>query len=258
MTISRFTKIYASFLLLALILQMLLLSLALFFHFQLGHSVAIQEEWLQRNHWALVGFSKIMALAFILKWQATDLDSLPIRNGPFHLEGLALGSIVPLLFFWSRGVFNPMSHWQWDLTLGSYLGCFVYVATDFWLWQSLPSALAITDRPKSMFLYAVIAMATAPLFFPSRPKWNFLIALHFLVLSFFVKRGQGGWWYIALVVAPLAAIWGADYWLIDNPGIFSWGYSLSRIEIAALWIPYLGYLLFFQYRRQHQSLTQKF
>ena len=242
MQISRPLKIYIAYLLIACFFQIVLVSLSLFFHFQLAHNTMVLEEWLQRNQWSLVGFSKVMSLAITLRWLGNPIV-FKYETTHWRDEWMALLFFLPLLLWIGRPQFIAPGLWQWDLVMATYIGSAIHLGIDLWLWKYFfPRQMFDQTYKWDAVIWPILASLSSFIFFPSRPLWNLLVALHFLTLSLKIFLDRGGLGYVLIFAAPLAVIWGADFWPADTFGMATWQNPIRYYHLLVLWPIYIVFI----------------
>ena len=240
-------------------LHLLVLSIVSFFHFNLGHSMSIIDDWIFSKAWGLSFISKIIGSIVIMKFLLIKSNfRKPMRNIIINSNNHLSSKILVLMIFiivsviyLGRPVFTFQEHFEFVNTCFSFIGLLIFFSTDIMIVFFLDHFYPINKK------YSIIRILTFPLIFLFFTKSTFylnkdnLIFLYFYSLVLFVSFSfvKSNWVnafsILLLVLAPINAIFGIDIMWGSHFSPFIFKEKLQYLEISILSVLVCLYWYFF-------------
>lgn len=249
---------YLGYCFLFLITHLTFISLVSFFHFLLDHDMAVIENWLYRNAWEMIVFSKIISAFIIIK--ALKLNNYFVKSlfqiiktdrwNPTR-EVLVLIFFISILFYalilqFSGELINNTK--ETDFAYVSFIGSALFYFIDFLVINILYRNINITQKRKYftlgaglILLFLLFTKATLPYI----SKYFIFLVLHFgtLLLLLFKERKNmiNPLLYVLFVIGPFSSLYGLDIVWDNAHSIYSYKDSLPVVGICGIWLIALGY-----------------
>jgi hypothetical protein len=235
--------------------QLLLVSLAIFFHFLLDHDLSIIEAWIHNRGWQILILCKIIAVFvwynfFItskseldhIKGQVLNYMGWPLRR--YYVISLCLSVSVLILSQFQYQLqfeFEPMS-----LILAS-CGSLVLYGADLLITYFL---FELHNRGEKVCLPKIIGLSILfssfnSLIFDYNKDSLLIVGVHyFFIFLFSFFKGTNifnGLVYILITVIPFAVLWGIDPLWGKDFSLFTLEHYPTNIEYSAVAIVLLVY-----------------
>ena len=239
-------------------LHISLISIFTFFHFLLDHDMGTIENWLNRNGWEILTFSKAICFFLVSKiFQINSYQDLhPIKSllkklsfPSIKIFGMSffLLAIVYIYLFEIEGVTTNIL-FQEGFFYSSFLGACSYYIFDFLLIIILYEYYQLSFNELSMVTYTsmLFFIVTSKIALPYLSKYYIFILIHFLTLFFIHRKGAliDCFVYCIFVIAPLSAIYGLDLVWDNSYGLFNFTQKTPIVGFLGIWCLALGYYRF--------------
>ena len=249
---------YLGYCLLFLVTHLSFISLVSFFHFLLDHDMAVIENWLYRNAWEMIVFSKTLSAFIIIK--ALKLNNYFI-NSLFSIlkmdiwkptrKVLVFVLFISVLFYalimqFSGELINNTK--EAEFTYISYFGSVLFYFIDFLVINVLIRNFKVTQKRKVFAL--ILTLTIFFLFFtkatlPYIDKYFIFLVLHYLTLLLFLfkerKNIMNPLLYSLIIIGPFSSLYGLDIVWDNAHSIYSYKESLPLAGICGVWLIGLGY-----------------
>lgn len=257
---------YGIFLILFTIIQMLLASFGVFFHFLLGHEISIVESWLHTNAWETSCLARLTALVLsivILKLKSYRVYSpLSFFKKQFRWPDgrilvLSVFNIFALVVvnYWT---WQPSNNTFWTYHLVAFVGSILWLGCDYYFLALLHDLFNIKTKNErlavyvtSIFLFWVCMRVTIPDYY----HLGFLFLFHLTTLFVICSRHMDHWinalTYFLLNMAPMTAWLGLDPF---------WGGDFSPLRLkregtlSSLLVIWMLSFLYYRYRHRWRAL----
>lgn len=220
----RFILGVCAYFILIIPFQIALVSLASFFHLQMGHPLGVIEQWIFAKGPWIMAIAKIGSAFFTLSFllQASDLRH-PLKNlihknlGHFTFEPVVIVIVGIILILGACDVTRTSAiSLDWETIFTSYLGTIVFYGTDFLLFGIMQQELNLSLR--SLLSIEIAAAFCQQLslgtLFPFASGINWTVLPHFLTLIFLSIWKERNMirpaTFLFLYIAPMAALFGLD------------------------------------------------
>lgn len=241
-----------------LIFHLSMISLVSFFHFLLDHDMGVIENWLYRNAWEMIIFSKGLAAFVTLK--ALKLNNYSVASFLDIVKNNVwkpTRKVLVLLFFFSILFYALVIQFggelinnarESDFAYISYLGSSLFYLVDVFVIYILMQNVKI-DLKKKMFVLNTCLLMMFILFtkatLPYINKYFIFLILHFVTLiSFFTKEKQNiinPILYALVIVGPLSSLYGVDIVWDNAHSVYTYDQKLPLLGISGIWLIGLGY-----------------
>lgn len=247
------------FVLLQVICHVTLSSLGAFFHFQLGHGIAIVENWLHQNGWEVALSAKLLAL-----WLTHKLLQIRLYNPrglrafvrserptPDQRVLVVVVSLFTLLLVVAQPRLQPQNLGYLTHQTIAYFGIAVWFLADYFAMALLAEIFPLQERRLLLWRF-LLQLASFVVSFrillPDYAHTLTLMALHFAALVLIAGRDLQKLANVALyvlgLVAPLGTLFGLDpIWGTDFAP-FRFSALPSPAFLLLLWVLSLAYYRF--------------
>ena len=244
---------YALFCFLFVFLNLLIVSVFIFFHFLLDHDMSTIENWLNRNAWEILTMSKLGSLYFTAKITKLNLvDETKYRDllkSSLTLPSIKIfGVIVFILiifyaFITQFGARLQTEQFKQDLFYSSFLGSFFFYFCDFVILYILSRVYPPKDLLKVLYISLVMFVISSKLALPYLNKYYIFLIMHFVTLFYFMSKDNfsDSLLYSLFVIAPLSSLYGLDIVWDSAYSLISYKDSLPLLGIIGIWGLGLGY-----------------
>lgn len=237
------------------LVNLLSLSVFVFFHFLLEHDMSTIENWLNRNTWEILILSKLVALFLSTKITKLNLvDDIKYRDvlkRSFRIPSIRVGGLVFFIltifyaFITQFGGGVNVGQFKEELFYSSFIGSFFFYSCDFVFMYILFKIYSPEKRDlsKVMYLTLLIFIGSSKLALPYLSKYYIFLMVHFLSLYIFLLKDQlsDSFIYALFVIAPLSSIYGLDIVWDNSYSLFSYQKPLPVLGIIGIWLLGLGY-----------------
>lgn len=238
-----------------LLVHLALVSTFSFFHFLLDHDMNTIENWLNRNAWEVLGFSKLSSLYIVSRVLKLNLyNDIKLRTlfsfNSFIPSKKMIGLVVFLLtifyaFIMQFGGGVEQSQFKEDLFYSSFLGAFLFYVTDFCMIHILLKMLNIKKQyySKLMYLTLVMFLISSKVALPYLDKFYVFLMIHFVTLFYLGQKDKlvDVLCYALFVISPLSSVYGLDIVWDNAYSIFSYQKSLPVVGVLGIWGIAIGY-----------------
>jgi hypothetical protein len=226
-------------------IQLILVSLISFIHFQLDHSLSIIENWIFDQGWEILTVTKIISTYIIFKFIIIRTDSrkpmhdLLIRGNARLSKSILIISAYALFYLMTFG--RPVKSDQVSIEilkiLSSYFGIIIYFMCDIIILNLIEILYPSSEKYRK---YKIILLPILNHIFivwsvPYARNISYQIYFIFFILIYLSQLKKLNWTYpllyLAVVIAPIFSVMGLD---------FIWGSSYSFFVMR-------GELQFFHY-----------
>lgn len=249
---------YIGYCALFLIIHLAFISLVSFFHFLLDHDMGVIENWLYRNAWEMIVFSKLISAFLIIK--ALKINNYFV-NSLFQIlktdvwkparKFLVFIFFVSILFYalimqFSGELINNTK--ETDFAYVSYIGSALFYLIDFLVINVLFRNIEVRQKRK-YFAIGISLIAMFLLFtkatLPYISKYYIFLVLHFMTLLLLLFKERKNMinplLYTLIVIGPFSSVYGLDIVWDNAHSIYSYAESLPIVGITGIWLIGLGY-----------------
>jgi hypothetical protein len=259
--IRKILSYYLGYNLIFLIGYIAFISMISFFHFLLEHDMAVIENWIFRNAWEVIVFSKLLASFIIIKalklnnyftislWQTIKEEHWkPSRYAVIFILFISFLFYALIMQFSGELINNAKDT---DFAHISFLGSAFFYFMDFFIINLLLKYIPISNQRKLFVLLAICLVFF--LFFtkatlPYINKYYIFLILHFVTLLIFLAKEPKNLLnpilYALIVIGPFSSFYGLDLVWDNAHSIYSYKETLPNIGILGLWL--IGLVYYFK------------
>ncbi len=256
--IRRVLLYYLIYCFLFVFIHLALVSTFSFFHFLLDHDMNTIENWLNRNTWEILSFSKFGALFVTSKIvKLNRYDEVKYRNYFLHnnfwptkkIFGMSLFLLTIFYAFIVQfgGGVNE-NQFKEELFYSSFIGSFMYYVTDFAMVYLLIKVFEVDLKKirKIMYPCLIFFLISSKIALPYLNKFYVFLMIHFLTMFLISSRDRfvDVLVYALFVICPLSTIYGLDIVWDNAYSLFSYEKSLPVVGILGIWGLAVGYYLY--------------
>lgn len=241
-----------------LLIHLSLVSTFSFFHFLLDHDMNTIENWLNRNAWEILFFSKITSFVIVSKIiklnvyknvRVRDILSLNTYFPSKRVFGATLFLLVIFYAFihqFGGGIVeNPFKE---DLFYSSFIGSFMFYIIDYCLLFFLMNVFEISKEQFSRVMYSclIIFVITSKIALPYLNKFYLFLMIHFIMMFYLGRKGElvDVIFYGLLVISPLSSVYGLDIVWDNAYSVYTYQKQLPILGVVGIWGIAIGYLHF--------------
>lgn len=255
---SKELLLFTAYTLISSLFQALLVSLILFFHFQLNHPFWLTQDWIFLHFWQLISCSKILSFLLIIKLLPFFyFEGVPFRITRFSSNIVSRVPFILALFIW--GIIGqsiwPDLVWRQRTLDGqhffSFAGTILFFLLDFTFIYFLQNYLIQRNkyRPFSfVFIFTLAFFVGSFYLLPEQKELLPWLIVHAPILLVLAQKERNGWWsqviYIILVPALLAVFLGQDLVWGQGHSLLSFSKGLSWKVFITVSLLSLGYIFY--------------
>lgn len=242
---------YTAYSLLFLLFYLLIVSTISFFHFLLGHSMSIIENWINSHSWEILVLAKMSAAFVVLKsFQLNNYFSfnwaglLKERFKSPRVEVLVV-SIFLLVTFSAMAL-----QFQEELVRGSarflidsYVGSILFVLVDFFVLHTVLNFFPLIRRRQVLFLGIILPLtfgASAKIALPYAGSAMLFMIAHYIFLLLLRLKSFGNFIdlvaYTVIALGPLTVLFGMDPVWSDQFSVYKYPDKLPQFGALLLWL----------------------
>lgn len=251
-------KYYSSYQALFVITFIILSSIGAFFHFLLDHEISIVESWLHNNHWEILIIAKLISLFLLSRWFKVRLYELKsirqliqeLVNWP-EPRALVIAAFMIAGYLTLGGAVYSGQVGYWYHHIASFLGIFLYFGIEFIVIAYLDDVLNQKEQPSYFLLSLFYTVLFGVAFRLSIPDYyNLLpyVIFCFSTLLYLSGKSFKSWsnvvCFLAIFVAPMAALFGMDPVWGDDFSPFKIKSTLGPPFLAVIWVISFSYYKF--------------
>lgn len=248
---------YSLYCVLFLLFYLALVSTISFFHFLLDHDMGIIENWLNRNTWETLIFSKLLSASCTVK-------SLMLNNYNYFtlksfikkkivIPEINVSVIVLFIVIFLYALLNQFGselierETEITFSITSYLGSILYYLIDFFVLFYSFVHIDLTKRQKIILisLIPIIFFVTTKVALPYVEKYTLFIFLHVITLAIFMFQDKKNFSNILLytffVIGPLGALLGIDLVWDNSYAFYSYPSTVPILGVFLIWLTALLY-----------------
>jgi len=241
---------YSLFQIAIALIYLIMMSVISFFHFLLDHKFQLIESWSVRNAWEIIGITKLMAFALMVKIvdvrfpTESHLKNIFLKYWRLPDWSIITFIIFTAVYFYFAGSFilnNSSSNFTFFIS--SFIGAFVFYGTDFFLIYTIEQAFPEnrgSHRLLNFILFTFLFYLSTKILMPFHKNLSPLIFFNYITVYFIFEIFKEKWvnplMYILLFACPMGIIWGFD-------PVWGQDYSILRAEsrleysvILILWV----------------------
>jgi hypothetical protein len=238
-----------------LLIHLAMISIFTFFHFLLDHDMNTIENWLNRNAWEVLSFSKLTSLYISTRVIKLNLyNDIKLRSY-FELDQLIpskkmIGVILFLLaifyaFIVQFGGGVVQNQFKEDLFYSSFIGAFMFYTLDFIMIFLLLKIFEIKKEyhTKLMYLTLIMFLVSSKVALPYLDKFYVFLMIHFITLFYLGQKAKliDVLCYALFIISPLSSIYGLDIVWDNAYSIFTYQKNLPILGVLGIWGIAIGY-----------------
>lgn len=235
------------------------LSIVSFFHFLLGHRLAVIESWVFDKAWEMIILAKIIPLIFLLKFVYLKSESRhPLRSQflsgvriPGHETWVSVVVGLILVALFARPILNPsMTQWNGLKTFINSISLFIFFMCDVFFVDSLERMYPITARLKILrnLIYSLISFFIVKAVFLHALNITpfFGITLFFiLTLHLYKKNWLETGFYLFFFLVPAITLLGLDFIWKETFSIFITKNDETTLLFFGIYLSCIFYVSYF-------------
>lgn len=244
------------------------LSIVSFFHFLLGHRLAVIESWVFDKAWEMILVAKILPFIFLLKFVYLKSQSRhPLRDQvlsgvkfPSYETWVAVVVSLILVALFAQPILNPsMTQWDGLKTFINTVSLFMFFMCDVFFIDALERMYPIATKFKTLrnFIYSLVAFLIVKSVFLHALNITpfFGMTLFFiLTLHHYKKNWLETSFYLFFFLVPAITLLGLDFIWKETFSIF----VTKNDETTLLFLGiYLSCIFYVSYFNRNQIKTKK-
>lgn len=248
---------YFIYCILFLLFYLALVSTISFFHFLLDHEMGIIENWLNRNTWETLIFSKLLsALCTVKSLMLNNYNYLSFKGffqDKLKLPEIKVGVIVLFIVIFLYALLNQFGselinrETEITFSITSYLGSILFYLVDIFVLFYSFVHMDLTKRQKYilMMFIPIIFFITTKIALPYVEKYTLFIFLHVITLSIFMFQDKSNFsnvlLYTFVVIGPLSTLLGIDLVWDNSYAFYTYPSTVPILGIFLIWVSAIVY-----------------
>lgn len=251
----KLLMLYGGYCILVLFIHLMLTSVFSFFHFLLDHELTTIENWLSLNGWEIIGASKLMSFAIVMKLiQVNSHFDSSFREEVQRMEMIPSKKAIASIFFLLVMFYSLLIQFGGgiennqildELFLSSFLGSVLLYGIDVFLILIISNFFRLKfDHILQAFLLCLcLFLITSKILLPYVGKYAIFLVVHFVSLFYLSRRNNLGDMicYLIIVIAPLSSFLGVDLVWDNSYSMFTLSEELPILGVLLIWTVALGY-----------------
>lgn len=246
---SKLALYYILFCVLFIISQVSLISIFSFFHFLLDHEMSVIENWLNRNSWEVLVFSKLISTSVVVKiaqlnsyYDISLIEFIKKINYRPTAKVIGMSVFILVLFYALLDQFGGgvvKNHFKQELFYSSFLGAFFFYIFDIIVIYFVRTIYQIEDKKwgRNCVIMSILFLISSKIALPYLDKYFIFLVVHFFTLFYLLYKSKfiDTIVYTLLVISPMSSIYGIDIVWDNAYSIFAFSNNVPHIGIILIW-----------------------